>query len=46
MVCRGLVRVLYREAGDPHGQLDYTHAIDREMKHAATALAVHIACGD
>ncbi|PWI05890.1 serine/threonine protein kinase [Streptomyces sp. NWU339] len=42
LVCRGLARALYREAGARHGQIDYTHAIEREMEHAATALSTRL----
>lgn len=43
VVCRGLVRALYREAGARHGQTDYTHAIEREIEYAATALSARLA---
>ncbi|MGC9497549.1 hypothetical protein [Streptomyces sp. WG7] len=46
VICRGLVRALYREAGARHGQTDYTHAIEREMEHAATVLSARLAHGD
>ncbi|MEW2267960.1 hypothetical protein ACGF5T_30880 [Streptomyces sp. NPDC047853] len=46
LVCRGLVRALYREAGAGHGQIDYTHAIEREMEHAATLLTARLSRGD
>ncbi|MFD5805755.1 hypothetical protein [Streptomyces sp. NPDC127020] len=39
LVCRGLVRALYGEAGARHGQIDYTRPVEREIECAATLLS-------
>ncbi|MFI2429751.1 serine/threonine protein kinase [Streptomyces sp. NPDC018955] len=46
LVCRGLARALYREADARHGQIDYTHAVEREIEYAATVLSARLAHGD
>ncbi|MET7296754.1 hypothetical protein ABZS79_32455 [Streptomyces griseoloalbus] len=42
---RGLASALYRETGSRHGQIDYTHAVEREIEYAATVLSARLTHG-